>query len=86
MIAKKSPELEQAVNYVLELSQDEKVRMQEEYFEKVRRDEASRMNAALENAKAETVRKAFQMGLSMKHIIELTGLPRERIRAIIKSN
>jgi predicted transposase/invertase (TIGR01784 family) len=94
MIAKSDEILNKAVVKLRELSKDERARMLHESREKMRRDNASREQAArdegkhegklegiLEN-KRETAQTALRKKMSVQDIIELTGLTEEEIKAL----
>jgi len=95
MLATRSPELKKAVGVLKELSADERMRMLAEAREKARRDEASRVNWAveegerrgekrgekrgMEQAKREIARAMKSSGDSSEKIQTITGLPLEVI-------
>jgi predicted transposase/invertase (TIGR01784 family) len=86
MLSQTNPQIKKAVGVLMELSADERARMLYESREKARRDEASRMKDARkegrEEGKAEVVKNAFAMGLSVAQIEKLTGLTGAAIEGI----
>ena len=90
MLATKSPELKKAVGVLKELSADERMRMLAESREKARRDEASRVNWARDEGRAEgekrgrieVARKLLKLERPIDEIAEATGLARNEIESL----
>jgi predicted transposase/invertase (TIGR01784 family) len=90
MVAQASPQLKKVVGKLLELSQDERVRMLFEAREKERRDNSARERGAWENGIAEgekkerieIARKLLGMGMPLENIAKATNLTHEEIEKL----
>ncbi|MDR0709580.1 MAG: hypothetical protein LBF77_05905 [Spirochaetaceae bacterium] len=78
MIAERNPEVREAVNTLYRISEDPEVRAQMEYREKARRDHATLLHAAVQEAKVRTetqiARNMKKRGIPIDQIAEDTGL------------
>jgi predicted transposase/invertase (TIGR01784 family) len=83
MIAERNPEVRRAVNTLYRLSEDPEVRAQMEYREKVRRDHATLLYAAIQEGEAQKsaqiARNLKKRGIPIDQIAEDTGLSAEEI-------
>ena len=90
MVAQASPELKKVVGKLLELSEDEQVRMICEAQLKAERDDRARMRGALEkgekNGRIEIARKLLSRNMQINDIVEITGLTREQIEQLYAQN
>ena len=86
MIAEKSPQMKKAVGVLMELSADERNRMLFEEREKARRDIASMMGGAERKGRTYVARNLLKMDMPIDKIIEVTGLTRTEIEALLKVN
>ena len=94
MIAKDNPPLKKAVGILMELSEDESIRMIEESQERLRMDWEDRVWGAREDGRAEGRKKeasdialrALRDGLSVDAISSITGLSAQEITSLQQRN
>ena len=94
MIAKDNPPLKKAVGILMELSEDESIRMIEESQERLRMDWEDRVWGAREDGRAEgrkkeasdIARRALRDGLSVDAIASITGLSAQEITFLQQRN
>ncbi|MDR2245175.1 MAG: Rpn family recombination-promoting nuclease/putative transposase [Treponema sp.] len=86
MIAERNPEVRGAVKTLYRISEDPEVRAQVEYREKARRDHATLLHAAVQEAvleaEAQIARNMKNLGLPLEVIEKATGLGPETIKQL----
>ncbi|MDR2393701.1 MAG: hypothetical protein LBD93_06065 [Treponema sp.] len=86
MIAERNPDIRGAVNTLYRLSEDPEVRAQLEYRDKVRRDHATLLHAAVQEGEAQNragiARNLKSLGLPLEVIEKATGLGPEALKQL----
>ena len=86
MIAERNPQVAKAVVRLRELSADERARDLYERREKARRDQSSREKWVAKQQALEIAKNLLGIGLPIEQIILVTGLTREEVEGLSKTD
>ena len=78
----KDPILREAVDMLLELNEDEQIRLHEEAVEKLRRDAVARENFVRDQGRREIAHNLVELGLPVQDIQKATGLSQDEVNSL----